>query len=442
MSEDDENKQRVGDAWNYKKVFGTFSAGGTKHFYPSWQPGVWSSVCVAVSKTSRFMAVNINGDNVATNRYYGVYHQHDVNIFLMDPQQPSDGAVTDVNVWRRILTEEEIRQWHHCRTEPEGKVINWDTAELNINNLDTSEVDREQTCLKTAIGTDYISYGFHKYFLNSDRFCVNIGGRFAFPKDPQNYVEIRKKMTAVSLDDSATICQHPKYIYTQFKRFNGDWLDSNTGAPMVWDNWKQGFPNEKEDFDCVIQDLQTGKLENSNCKRPLCPVCEMTTARKNFILSGVCMESSVDVMFVMERLKEFLGYIQSTMRFSQVSSRWEIVNTTNTSHVLAFMGSTNTAEFPIGVNHWYFLDTNCTDPGQQVRSLNLHLEVEQPGHFCCDDGTCVPSQLVCNHFSDCQDATDERNCTFIHVMQTVNKGRVFLFFRCCYGGTNCNRMVH
>ena len=111
MSEDDENKQRVGDAWNYKKVFGTFSAGGTKHFYPSWQPGVWSSVCVAVSKTSRFMAVNINGDNVATNRYYGVYHQHDVNIFLMDPQQPSDGAVTDVNVWRRILTEEEIRQW-------------------------------------------------------------------------------------------------------------------------------------------------------------------------------------------------------------------------------------------------------------------------------------------------------------------------------------------
>ena len=85
--------------------------------------------------------------------------------------------------------------------------------------------------------------------------------------------------------------------------------------------------------------------------------------------------------------------------------------------VLAFMETKDTTtDFPIGVNGWHFLDSDCVDPGQQVsyctvlyctvlyctgqqvRSLNLHLEVEQPGHFCCEDGTCVDSGEATLHY--------------------------------------------
>ena len=130
----------------------------------------------------------------------------------------------------------------------------------------------------------------------------------------------------------------------------------------------------------------------------------------------------MDSVFVTTSPSEFLGYIQTSMMYSVNSSRWEIVNTTNTSQVLAFMKEKDfQTDFPIGVNGWYFLDTDCTDPGEEFRSLNLHLEVEQPGDFCCDDGTCVDSQTVCNDFSDCDDGTDERNCTFLHVPPLMNR---------------------
>ena len=71
-------------------------------------------------------------------------------------------------------------------------------------------------------------------------------------------------------------------------------------------------------------------------------------------------------------------------------------------------------DFPIGNHSWKFTE-NCTDPGLEVRTLNLHANVEQPGNFCCGDGSCIQSKLVCNNFPECEDGADEDNCTFLHI---------------------------
>ena len=141
-----------------------------------------------------------------------------------------------------------------------------------------------------------------------------------------------------------------------------------------------------------MQSLLTGNISRDDCDGSLCTFCQMEAERKSFVLSGVCLESAVDAMFVMESPTNFLGYIHTSLIFSLDKERWEIVNTTNPSQVLAFMEEDPKEEFPIGVHQWQFLDTNCTDPGLQTRSLHLHLAVQQPGHFCCDDGLCVDSQ--------------------------------------------------
>ena len=53
------------------------------------------------------------------------------------------------------------------------------------------------------------------------------------------------------------------------------------------------------------------------------------------------------------------------------------------------------------------------DPEKNYRSLNFHVNVQQPGHFCCEDGHCIDSSLVCNNFPDCKAEEDERNCSFL-----------------------------
>ena len=80
---------------------------------------------------------------------------------------------------------------------------------------------------------------------------------------------------------------------------------------------------------------------------------------------------------------------------------------TEENQVLAYMDKSD-EHFPTGTHHWYFEDVECTDPGEKWRSLNLHRDVKKPENFCCHDGTCLSSELVCNNFRDRMDVLYER----------------------------------
>ena len=87
---------------------------------PAWSPGVWNSVCVSASASLGLFSVNINAGEIRfrTEQYEGYHTKHQVNIVLMgggeqyrDSAYPMHGAMTDVNVFSRILSEEEVGDW-------------------------------------------------------------------------------------------------------------------------------------------------------------------------------------------------------------------------------------------------------------------------------------------------------------------------------------------
>ena len=117
--------------------------------------------------------------------------------------------------------------------------------------------------------------------------------------------------------------------------------------------------------------------------------------------------SAVDRFYDLTGREEFLGVSVSKIILNKERSRWEIVSFSSET-LLAF---SNDDLFPLGVREWQFLHLNCSDPGTEgsLRTLNLH----KPGNFCCDFGTCIDSELVCNNFPDCQDGTNETNCSLL-----------------------------
>ena len=96
---------------------------------------------------------------------------------------PSHGAVTDVNIWSRVLSEEEILAWALCEKEVLGPVLSWEGVDLSISRLETLEIERDRICLKQNNEKKLLGFNLMKSFDQTVQFCENVGGSMAVARD-------------------------------------------------------------------------------------------------------------------------------------------------------------------------------------------------------------------------------------------------------------------
>lgn len=235
-------------------------------------------------------------------------------------------------------------------------------------------------------------------------------------RDANSLTEMVSAVAEVGLD----VCGDKFFAGFSDEATENVWVDP-AGNSLNWDNWQPGEPsNFGDDEDCAVVLPGTKMMFNDfTCSiKQLCTTCQLDMANLNsFQLAGVCEKSLVDSFYIWDRsLSQLNGYISSVLRFSPEKERWEVTASGDTLTVLAFMNETK--DFPLGVRPWTFLDSDCTDPGLTTRTLNFHLDLEQPGHFCCNDGTCIDSELVCDNVVHCTNMEDEtEDCDILRVPQ-------------------------
>ena len=172
--------------------------------------------------------------------------------------------------------------------------------------------------------------------------------------------------------------------------------------------WGPAEPNNWGNQDCVGFFLDFG-IHDTKCSTPKYPVCKFK-GYIQYTLDGVCKMSMLDSHFVLKPDGRILGLRITEMIWNTIENQWEIRNLFN-HQTLAIMNSTS--GFPFGTNKWYFVLEDCRDPSVDWRLLNFHLKVERPGMFCCEDGVCIDSELVCNGDWNCADKSDEQTCQLI-----------------------------
>ena len=206
----------------------------------------------------------------------------------------------------------------------------------------------------------------------------------------------------------AEVCPHKRRFFSGYTdtEVEGEWRDVNSGDLITWSNWEEGTPKRGRTAQCSTIKVSNGQMVDVHCSnKPSCPICRVKVGAM-LQISGVCSQSGIDRFYVLNSDSELLGITSTRMIFSSRSHRWEIVDRNDEDKIFAFTNQSGV--IPLGKHRWYFQEESCGD-----LDLNLHREVEKPGHFCCDDGSCIDSELVCNNFPDCQDGTDETNCSLL-----------------------------
>ena len=183
---------------------------------------------------------------------------------------------------------------------------------------------------------------------------------------------------------------------------------------MTWkNNWAPKEPkNKTHDQDCGIMKSKTGVFSNKfaalQCSASAHPVCQFEN-RVRLELRGICKTDDLDTQYTVYNSTHLLGDSHNWIRNyrDDVSKEWQLVDRKKGT-VLASMEkpallAPQYSLFPLGTNKWFWKDgsgdnpPSCADCSPEMwecksyRTMILHLVVQQPGYFCCNDGACINS---------------------------------------------------
>ena len=367
-----------------------------------WKPRKWNSLCVALSISKKLNKIWFNGKLIRNDRsYHGIIQHSDNNIRIMGKYYPKEdlykysmfGAMTDINIWNRSLTESEVELWTKCKLGSGGNLLDWSTAQWKKVRLEEMDIDEQEVCKgKTETKNLYI-FQNKKTLEEGRKFCESMGGEVEIARDSRLMQEM-----AAAVKVSQGNCGHRIYAGYTDKYEDGVWLDTfNETGNLSWIKWNEGEPNNYGgNEDCIELDVKTSpRCNDVRCSQKYCPLCRLPH-QTVFHLQGICQESFLDRYYMMQSAGswQMLGYRQDSLDWVEEKRQWQISNM-DSKIIMAFLNETS--DFPLGTHHWYFIDgSNCSDSDQDWRSLNLHLKVEQPGNVCCGDGICIDSDWKCD----------------------------------------------
>ena len=165
---------------------------------------------------------------------------------------------------------------------------------------------------------------------------------------------------------------------------DGTWFDSNTDELINMEKmWRPGQPNGGNLQECALYHGEDGNYYDDQCSYKSCFVCSWDK-RPVFTLRGLCINSNIDIEYVMlpqytyDGTIIFFGFEKTNIIFSQEMNSWLIVEdsiddlleTLNTTKPSKIVGTLTLDKMnnrvPIGKQFW-----NLTENCKTIQSLKL-----------------------------------------------------------------------
>ena len=122
---------------------------------------------------------------------------------------PFDGAITDLQIWSRIFNDEDIQNWSECNGVEPGDFFQWENAKFEFTgDIETLEVKESDICTQQDIKR-FLAFPEKLNFIDSVKFCKNIGGEIAVVED---FETVEKIQNALSEFRDTKTC--PLLVYT------------------------------------------------------------------------------------------------------------------------------------------------------------------------------------------------------------------------------------
>ena len=125
-------QSNIGEVYKAKRAF-AFSIIEQFHLVKVWKPQQWNSLCL-VHQTNHY-SLHLNKNDILRQLY-----QNNDNIFSISSAYdltfgPIFGAIADLQIWKRSLTNQEITDFKECTLNSGGDFYQWNPSDFTLKDL-------------------------------------------------------------------------------------------------------------------------------------------------------------------------------------------------------------------------------------------------------------------------------------------------------------------
>ena len=278
-------KTLVGSEWEDKKIFYIWnyvSLSISERVKWRWGPNAWNSVCWTYNQPTSKLKVFVNDQTIefpVASTYYAPHEK--MEIFFMNSKERNhsySGALTDIQMWSRRLTDGEVAAWADCESDSAGDLIDWSSARLNITGLTEVRAERDTICGSKSNKKIIAAFNRRLDFYRSIKFCSNFG-EIASAREEAERGEMLSSIAAIENHNCNTDLISAGLMWNEADQA---WSEVNTGLGMRVENWYQGRPSNNTQVDnCLLILTYDMTFYDTACLySELCPICRLTKVSK------------------------------------------------------------------------------------------------------------------------------------------------------------------
>ena len=380
----------------------------------------WNHFCCSFDYQNNSAVVFINGEenilslNDLPQPFVPFSSSHiDTTVLGADVEHVNNfwGNLTDFNVWRGVKENKLLKDWTKCLRGDKGDFFNWDQALISSPRMIISEEPPQQKCSFFKPGRILIPEVLK--FQELSKICFQLGGQVYKVVDNNETKELILQYEKIVKPLNINIILGFWAGYSLPGQHHGVHTDS-----LYWSKadiieglkWEEGEPNGNSLEQCTSARTKTSMIYDMSCNIPHYGFCMLETITQ-FYLRGL-ETAIVDMHYfwinvLVNNKYTFKGLQTNVIEFT-LDEGWIIKNSTN--NPILTLGKT---QYPFGKKKWVNPSTN--------ERLWLSFDACQKEQFNCDDGTCIRIQKRCNGLLDCEDGSDEANCSQVIVPLFYNK---------------------
>ncbi|XP_076034354.1 uncharacterized protein LOC143021044 isoform X2 [Oratosquilla oratoria] len=381
----------------------------------------WTSYCLAFDASSRQITLSVDGKPLPPKYLSGEILDTAGGRSLVlgnavsGPSRTHEsfkGNMTDFQMWSEAITQSQVEDYARCK-EVEGNLVSWGSATWSLNHVESYEAPSEDFC--TLGSVTFLLVPDKGPYKNAHYTCRAFGSEVALPRSQDETEQLKKYLKGVA----SVRCPDSGVAWLDYRciRSNAT-LACPPPTPDNYTNWVTGFEfaswsNEEL---CVVVDA-LGRWVPRLCNAMgACTLCQHHTVIR-YQMRGLCSYTQLDRSYTLEPeipWYRFLGYQGSLIEFDQTLG-WVMTSPDNTEKIVIISNvQQKSAMSPRGLKKWKVEASRCEALVDQVVEVVLTHCPED--HVTCLDGSrCVPENGRCNVTQECDDLSDEIECSFVRV---------------------------